>query len=285
MYSLEKEAAKSKLKTNIIFQIIFANIFIFIVMCICQGLTELVCYKLNITGIYIDYALMYFAGAIIGGLLWAKFIEKNETPFNRIGFVKDNIIIRILTGFILGFIMISVTILLCKIFLGVNFSLNNISKNMYGVLIMFFFFIIQSTAEEVWFRGLLLPIISKRLGIKWGIIINAILFSALHGSNGGVDFLAIVNISLVGILMSYVVIYYESIWEVAFLHMAWNFFQGSFYGFNVSGTGLASSIFSVYTENTSLLSFGPESTIFATIVVLVACMIYHKKCKEKYNLS
>ncbi len=69
-------------------------------------------------------------------------------------------------------------------------------------------------------------------------------------------------------------------------HIAWNFFQGNVFGFNVSGTTVH-GIYNIYALKNNVLtgaSFGPEGGILTTIVIVIGLLIVSKiKLNEHQN--
>jgi len=124
----------------------------------------------------------------------------------------------------------------------------------------------QGASEEVMFRGYMIPKLSKLFGKPFAIICSSLLFSVFHTMNAGFTFLAFLNIFLFAILFALI---YEMTGSIAFTcaaHTMWNLCQGSIYGLSVSGNATVSLITSNYTG----AEFGPEGTIEATIVIVIA---------------
>ena len=69
----------------------------------------------------------------------------------------------------------------------------------------------------------------------------------------------------------------NSIWGVCAIHSVWNFVQGNFYGFQVSGLETENSLFSFTSLESGKLinggTFGMEGGLGVTIVLIVAIII------------
>ena len=127
----------------------------------------------------------------------------------------------------------------------------------------------QGAAEEVMFRGYMIPKLQGLVGKPMAIIISSILFSIFHTMNAGFNFVALLNIFLFAILFALI---YEMTGSIAFTcaaHTMWNMFQGSIYGLSVSGNATLSLLNSDYTG----AEFGPEGTLEATAVIVVCLVI------------
>ena len=112
------------------------------------------------------------------------------------------------------------------------------------VLLLFLLVAIQSSAEELVFRGYMFRKIAIRYPIPlFAAILNALLFLTIHLGNPGVSFLGLMNIFLVGVLTSLVVACEDSFFWVAAFHTTWNFMQAFILGLPNSGLVASYSIF------------------------------------------
>ncbi len=163
------------------------------------------------------------------------------------------------------------------------------------VLLLFLLVAIQSSAEELVFRGYMFRKIAIRYPIPlFAAILNALLFLTIHLGNPGVSFLGLMNIFLVGVLTSLVVACEDSFFWVAAFHTTWNFMQAFILGLPNSGLVASYSIFKLeaasarnsFAYNTG---FGIEGTVTSTIVIaaLIAflCLKYRKEGKLKFGKS
>lgn len=115
--------------------------------------------------------------------------------------------------------------------------------------------------------------LSNRTSLIIAIIINSVMFSLLHLLNPGITLLAIINIILFGVFASIYVLRTNNIWGACAIHSIWNFLQGNFYGFEVSGINTNNSILSFTAlENGSLINggiFGMEGGLAVTLVLII----------------
>ena len=141
-----------------------------------------------------------------------------------------------------------------------------------GFIILFF---IQSGFEEVFGRSFLIPAIEQRFNPWTALIISSVIFSILHGMNPDVSVLSLINIFLAGILLGLLFIIYRQIWLPLGLHAGWNFMQGTFFGFEVSGFETYSLLASRETGPDLWTggSFGFEGSLFCALL-LAASSIY-----------
>ena len=83
-----------------------------------------------------------------------------------------------------------------------------------------FAIVVAPVAEELFFRGFMLPGIGKRFGKGWGIVISAIIFALAHLQPGALG--ALVPIFLLGLLLAWLYIKTKSIWPCIFAHFTYN---------------------------------------------------------------
>ncbi len=199
-------------------------------------------------------------------------LEKRS--WRSVGVSKGDVISSCLRGLLIGFIMFF-TVVIIGLALG-QYKYDGIDSSSIIILIPFFFgFLIQSFGEEFHERGWALTFISKRHSVIIAILISSIAFSATHLLNRGIDPLSLLNIVLVGIFFAVLFLKYDNIWVCGCAHAAWNFSQGALLGFNVSGNTIPSFLkFSQVSQN--LIGggkFGPESSLIATFVILIALLV------------
>lgn len=212
-----------------------------------------------------------------------------------LGFQTKRPIIKYGLGFLIGFIMISLTTLFILLSKSGQLSTDHIKVSGFSalptILIMLAGWLIQGGAEEVLARGFILPKITYRYNLFFGVLISSSLFSLLHLANPGIGWIPIMNLSLFGCFAALYSLYEESIIGVCGLHSAWNFFQGNVYGFLVSGTSAkGGSLIGISPNEKTLLNggdFGPEGGLIVSAILLlgiIICIFYLIK-KEKQGVA
>ena len=146
----------------------------------------------------------------------------------------------------------------------------------FGLLILF---IVQSSFEEVVSRSFMIPSITSRSNVWVALFISSALFAVLHLFNDNITVLSTLNIFLAGALLGILYIRYESIWPAISFHAAWNFFQGSFFGFEVSGNEVYSYLDTTETGPDLLTggTFGFEGSIICTLLLIIYTAYLYKK--------
>ena len=143
---------------------------------------------------------------------------------------------------------------------------------------------VQSFSEELLTRGLLQRVIKDRWGVIPSILLPSVIFMALHLANSGLNFFAVVNLVVVGVLFALMVYSTGSLWYAGAAHAAWNYVQGVIFGQNVSGMGLEDSLLKFKTIGTNEImtggKFGPEGTITVAVILIIASIYYFYKWKR-----
>lgn len=138
-------------------------------------------------------------------------------------------------------------------------------------------FALQGPAEEVLFRGYVLQNVRQQWGIGAALLVSSVMFSLLHLSNPSYGVLPFINLVLFGLGAALYRVYVDAdqLWGVFAIHTVWNWLQQVVFGLPNSGiTSVADNTLIQVTPDASLpgpLSgggFGPEGTLFATLVLL-----------------
>ena len=222
-----------------------------------------------------------FSFAFISLLVFfrVKVIEKRS--LSSIGFNKNNWLKKYSLGFLIGLVMMSIIVLILLLFGYITVEKNPIQpvgvSAISSVLVILFGWIIQGATEEIVTRGWLLNVLSTKYNIGVGLLISSTLFGLMHLTNPNVNYIAVINIILVGLFYGLYVIKTNDLWAVCGMHSAWNFAQGNIFGFEVSGLDISvgTLIDLNLVENDFITGgvFGPEASIVATFVLLLSIII------------
>ena len=239
-------------------------------------------------GIHFDLQMVLtFGGTILIVFLWVRFVEKR--PFSSIGLWKEQWIKKYLRGALLGFIFISIPVVVLVITGAVQLQIQHITTTgIVSILGSLVAFLIQGAAEEIVVRGWLFPIISVRGRIWIGVTVTSLLFGFLHLLNPGITILSICNIILVGVFAAFYVLKDGNLWGICAWHSIWNWAQFNVYGFAVSGTTAYSTpLFKSVTSGPDLLhggAFGIEGSVITTIMLAVVSFgLWRQLWRKKGN--
>jgi len=177
------------------------------------------------------------------------------------------------TGILLGFILHSLVILV--MYLSGNYkviAVNPISYILIPLALMFTVAII----EEILVRGIIFRLLEEKLGTYWALTVSSLIFGALHLANANSTVLSTLCITTAGFMLGSAFIYTRNLWFPIALHFAWNFTQSGIYGAVTSGNEKTTGLLTAEIKGPDFITggaFGPEGSIQATLVCLVATII------------
>ena len=90
--------------------------------------------------------------------------------------------------------------------------------------------LIQTSAEEIFFRGWLQPVLVSRWGAAAGIGTSALAFAALHLAGGGLAPVSMINLALGGLLFGILAWREGGILAASAAHFAWNWSEAMILG-------------------------------------------------------
>ena len=140
------------------------------------------------------------------------------------------------------------------------------------------FFLSVGIAEELAFRGYLLPNLAEGLNsrlikpnaaimISW--IFTSVIFGIGHLVNPNATLVSAINIALGGIFLGFAYVLTGSLAIPVGLHISWNFFQGNVFGFPVSGSTEWSTTFVAVEQSGPEFwtggPFGPEGGLIGLL--------------------
>ncbi len=215
---------------------------------------------------------------VIGALLMI-FQTLTNYNFSQVFIVKKHAFSGFIKGSVIGFLLIVACVGLAL--LNNNVVLAPGKPDPIIVLGYFAFYIFVAVFEEFFFRTFPLLVFAERYPLILTMIIVNALFGLAHIGNDGFNWLAMVNITLAGILFS---IFTLQKWNISWaigIHFGWNFTQGTILGYKVSGIN-SPGVFTAKPIGETYFSggkFGIESSVFCTLVMLIviAFLLYKYK--------
>ncbi|MGQ4569194.1 lysostaphin resistance A-like protein [Dermabacteraceae bacterium P9123] len=219
--------------------------------------------------------LISFAGPLAAVLLLNRYLYKR--PVTALGFHRQGWGQKYLTGAGIGLLLIVFTCGGAAMFGALRISFNP-EVGWLLVFLMLLGFMLQGMTEEVICRGYLQNGLRVRWGIVGALIIQAVFFALLHGTNSGITVLPLVNLFLYGLLIGALFYYTDSMWLVGGLHSAWNFLLGPVLGVEVSGIVIPGTVFKAKASGADWLSggaFGIEGSVLTTLAMLIGLTVIY----------
>lgn len=218
--------------------------------------------------------LLSTVGTTITVLLFCRLIEGRK--LHTIGFTKKGAVPQYLLGLAVGFVMFSAVVGLAWAFGGLHAE-GFVGGSAVSILLALLGFGLQGMSEEVLCRGYLMTTILKHHKPWVAVVTNAVIFALLHGMNNGISLLAIINLTLCGIMFSLYMLRTDNLWGACAIHSIWNFVQGNFFGLPVSGIDSGDSVFRFsLIEGRDLANggaFGLEGGLPCTIVLTAVILV------------
>ncbi len=186
-------------------------------------------------------------------------------------------------GLIIGIAMISIALGCLWAGGWVSLSLNEITLSLVGALskAMLLFFV-AALMEELMLRGYIFQAFIEGSRVWIAVIVLSSIFSVMHFDNPDATIPSALNIFLAGVLLSVCYLKTRSLWLPTGAHLGWNWMQSSFWGMGVSGYHVKWSVVSAEAHGADWISggqFGAESSIFATVIILIATYLIWKTDK------
>ncbi len=207
-------------------------------------------------------------------LLGAKYFEKRS--FAEVGFAPRQVWQNILLGLTISATVMGLTTLILALagWYHVQSVPPGISDTVVTLLSGLLLYCVIAIQEEVIFRGILFRLLERGLGSWVALAISALTFGWFHIANPGASWISSLAIALeAGITLAAAYMLTRNLWLCIGLHWGWNFFEGTVFGFNVSGNSSPVLVQS-YTTGPSLWTggeFGPEAGL---VTVALSCVLF-----------
>jgi uncharacterized protein len=154
-----------------------------------------------------------------------------------------------------------------------------------GIVVSMLVFILVGWYEELLSRGYWLQNLRDGLNLAWGVAISSALFALAHSANPNVTWVAIIGLFAAGLFLAYGYLRTGLLWLSIGLHIGWNFFEGTVFGFQVSG----STFFSIIQQTVrgpELITggeFGPEAGLIVLLAMLLGAALIYTYTRNRGN--
>lgn len=145
--------------------------------------------------------------------------------------------------------------------------------------------IFQTFAEELVFRGWLLPTLVPRLGLVIAVGMSSAVFALTHLLNGGFSTVNFASLTLAGCVLGVVTLKTRSIWAAAIGHAFWNWTQYAGIAFNEKPAKAGAAFANVVGVNEPLPAGGNIEawwvfTASAAVLVFMCAVVIKVKGKS-----
>jgi uncharacterized protein len=147
-----------------------------------------------------------------------------------------------------------------------------------------FAFLAVAIGEESTSRGYQLRNLAEGIAGRWvgpkvaivaALLISSSIFGLLHAMNPHATLVSTLSITLAGVLLGLPLVLTGELAISIGLHLSWNFFQGTVFGFPVSGNDPGSRLLiseQVGPERWTGGAFGPEGGLIGIVAILCGCV-------------
>ncbi|WP_158894777.1 CPBP family intramembrane glutamic endopeptidase [Amycolatopsis anabasis] len=215
-----------------------------------------------------------FAGSLVLLAAWVRWKERR--PLGSLGFVPaSGAGRRIGRGAITALAFTGVVVAVNQLTGQAEFARDGLkAANLVPALLLLIGFAIQGSTEEIFCRGYLTQALARKWGLVAAVLIQTVFFAALHAANGGLTAVAVANLVLVALFLSFWSLAEGGLWEVCAFHAVWNWSQGNVYGAAVSNMHIATSVgdFRPKPGSNDLITgggFGLEGSLLTTALLAV----------------
>jgi CAAX protease family protein len=188
-------------------------------------------------------------------------------------------------GFLIGVAFPCIGIIFALIFKAVTFVEIKFTLDLllFGLL-AFVGYLISSTTEEIIYRGNYLQEFGKNKLVPIGIFVNSLVFALMHLFDSTFNILWVINLTLFGILASFMVCRKGSLGSASSFHFGWNWTTTVIIGSVNSSLslGIGYGILNFSFLDSDILNggvWGIEANIFITIALIIAIIIAIPKKK------
>ena len=223
--------------------------------------------------------------------LTRRFVDRRT--FTSLGFsLNRNAGVDVLTGILIAFVLMGV-IYLIELSMGwlhfESFAWQTEEPSMVisQTLRYFLVYLLVAWNEELIYRGYILQSLVSGLNLRWGILLSSVYFGLEHLSNPNSTGMAVAGIFILALLFVYAYLRTGQLWLPIGMHLGWNFFQSSVFGFPVSGFDRL-GLFHITVSGPGLWTggaFGPEAGLVVLPVCLLGAVLIHWFTKQRKNAS
>lgn len=199
----------------------------------------------------------------------------------RLGWRRSGRVAELMRGMLIGILLISFVFIIVGLLGGLKIAAvrwnATLARGVFQSVLLFAF---VAVSEELFSRGYVQGLVKHRFGTAPALIVSSLLFAILHAFNPGVfsSYVPGVNLILAGGLLGLSREVSGSLWMPIGFHLTWNLFQGSVFGFPVSGMEVESIVVLDVTGSPLVTGgrFGAEGSLVATAALVAGLFLIHR---------
>jgi len=182
------------------------------------------------------------AGAI--GITAATYLARrflDRRSFRSLGFAFDRFTIPdVIVGFLIPAAQLGLVLLLELLtgwtrWQGWAWEVSSWAAVAGGLSLSLLVFVLVGYQEELLSRGYHLQNLIDGSGLRWALFLSSAIFAVLHLANPASGVASTVGLLAAGYFLAYGWLRTGRLWLSIGLHIGWNFFEGTIFGFQVSG--------------------------------------------------
>ena len=221
------------------------------------------------------YTLVPFGllGLIV--LAWVRFVERR--PFASIGLRGDSMPRSFAWGHAVGMLSIAGIVGLLWMLGALHPTSESTAWSspawLGSIGLLLAGFAVQSSVEELLFRGWLLSVLAKKFDVVVGVIVSSLLFALLHFSRGEPWLVNVCDLAF-GVFACAWALRYRSILGVMGWHAGWNWLMAVGFGLPLTGidVGTPALLVDMKAEGPAWLTGGAEGPE-GSVVCLAYCLL------------
>lgn len=208
--------------------------------------------------------------------VWGWLVLFSKRSFRTLGFERNRPLSRALRAALVSVLMVTAITVGLAMIPGATLAPGQLQTvgpiALGGGLLTLLAFLVQSSAEEVLFRGWLLAVIGARYRPWIGVLVSTLLFSLAHALNPHVTLLALLNLFLFGHFAAFYALSEGGLWGACAWHAAWNWAMGDVFGLPLDGRQSFGLLTSIHAAGPNVITggpFGPDGGLLVSAVLLI----------------
>jgi uncharacterized protein len=222
--------------------------------------------------------LFAFAASVYVARRWL-----DKRSFESLGTrVSRRALVDVSVGFAIAFLQVGFVFTVMRslgwlTFAGFAWESDPIPTVAMKVLTFLFAYAFVSWREELIARGYWLQTIASGTNLAWGVILTSAVFGLVHLVNPNATWAGAVGIFLAALFLAYAYVRTRQLWLPIGLHLGLNFFEGSIFGFPVSGWNVY-PMMQINIHGPVLWTggtFGPEAGLIVLPALVIGLILIH----------